>query len=86
MNRDPQIVIDAIVRAHKQFPNLRVGQLILNAITHASEDGNYNHTIHLFALENDTLTEMIDNFTKSKTKETSDGSQVTGKEPDNKFG
>lgn len=54
-------VIEVIANVWKKYPNLRLGQLLSNAV-HIGMD---NDLIDLFYIEDDKLIEMIRKFDKS---------------------
>jgi hypothetical protein len=55
LDRNPQPVLDALCKVWKQYPDLRVGQIIANATRIKEDDVSYT----LFYLENQALGDMI---------------------------
>jgi len=56
LDRNPKSVLDAICKVWKKYPDLRVGQIISNAITPGDE--GYEGDL-LFYVENQGLADLI---------------------------
>jgi hypothetical protein len=62
LNRNPNLLIGAIRQAQEKWPDMRVGQLIDNALQHARNKSGRD--VDLFYVENDVLARYISEFMK----------------------